>query len=172
MASLNQRWRGVGCPIALLPLVVALFSASASAHQLKFTETELRWRPNQQRLEVTHTVHLDDAMALLAQIGEPAGDLDIAAEARLLHYVGQHFAVGHHGEPVELTAVGAQIEGDYLWIYQERAMPVLLQGLEVRCDLLWDLFADAQNQVNFRVGDEVRTLRFGAGQDMGRFDPL
>lgn len=144
--------------LMLLIAILGMAALPASAHQLKQSVTELNWRLHQQRLEVVHGLHLDDAMALLALFKAHDGVVTPAVGAQLLLYVEQHFGLTIDGEVALLEAVGAEVDGDYLYIYQEMPMAVPPGALVVENRLMHDFFPDQQNLVNWVIADEVRTL--------------
>jgi uncharacterized protein DUF6702 len=112
---------------------------------------------------------LDDALTLLATLGDPQGGLDLATQARVLLYTESHFEIVTQGHPLVLDPVGTQIEDDYLWIYQERILPEFPEALQVNCTLLHELFDDQENQVNLRVGEKVQTRRFNTMNSVAVF---
>jgi len=142
---------------------LCLGTRAAQAHKLHYSLTELFWRPDSASLEVVHSIHLDDALALLARLGDPNGELPVSTQARLLLYTEQNFQLTLNEQALALDPVGAQIDGDYLWIYQEYPMSDYPAGLQVECTLMHGFSPSQQNQVNLRVGDDVRTLNFHAG---------
>ena len=142
------------------------------AHKLQYSLTDLWWRPNKGVLEVEHSIHLDDAMTLLAHMGDPYGLVSEETQARVLHYVERHFAVVVGDERLDLEPVGAQIEADYLWVYQEYPLPNLPVALQVSCSLLQDLFPKQANQVNLRVADDVLTRHFHRDHQIDVFTGL
>ena len=144
-------------------------SLRSDAHKLQYSLTDLNWRADAGTLEIVHSIHLDDAMSLLARLGAPGGDLDVATEARVMFYIEKHFKLSQSAEELAPEAVGAQIAGDYLWIYQELALPKYPASLQVECTVLHELFPAQQNQVNLRIGDYVRTLRFDAMHNVDTF---
>ena len=139
---------------------IAVGATRLRAHKLQYSLTDMYWRLDSGAFEVMHSLHLDDAMTLLAYLGDPNGDLTPESQAQLLLYTEQHFQLTRNNEPLALDPVGAQIDGDYLWIYQEQNLKTYPEHLTVTCTLMHDLFPAQQNQVNLRVGDAVRTLRF------------
>ncbi len=147
----------------------AWFAPWVRAHKLHYSLTELFWRQDQTTLEIVHSFHLDDAMTLLTDVDNPSGELPAATQARLLLYAEQHFKLSQAGRRLTLEPVGAQIDGNYLWIYQEHLMPHLPTPLRVECTLMHDVSPRHQNQVNLRIGDAVRTLTFRKGATIGEF---
>ena len=131
------------------------------AHRLNHALTDVVWRPDVRLLEVTHRLHLDDSARLLALVGAPNGAFTAASLAALLRYTDAHFDLWGQGGRVALAPVGAEIEGDTLYIYQEREDFPPPVSLKVSSRLLQDLWPRQVNQVNLRIGDAVwsRTQR-------------
>ena len=74
-------------------------------------------------LEITHRLHRHDARQLLAAV-EPLADTEdldaIEHRAALALLVSERFALrSPGGQPLLLTLVGAEVEGDYIYVYQE-----------------------------------------------------
>ena len=151
-------------------VTAALFSGlRLEAHKIQYSLTDLLWRPDKKILEIEHSIHLDDAMVLLAHLGAPTGELDVPTQARVMLYTEQHFRLTNEGQLRSLEPVGVQIDGDYLWIYQELPMSAYPETPSIECSLLHDVFPAQQNQVNLRIGDSVRTLRFDNSHQDGVF---
>ncbi len=154
--------------VILLGACLLLATSPGMAHRAHFSLTDMWWRVDRSTLEITHSIHLDDAMVLLASLGAPDGTLDAAVQAKLMHYLERTFSLTSDGDPLELEPVGAQIEGDFLWLYQELELAKLPDQLQLSCQLMQDFSAEQVNQVNFRVGDEVRTLRLNRDRHAGQ----
>lgn len=138
--------------------VAIFFCSPVVGHQLNYSTSELEWRLDPSRLAITHAVHLDDAVVLLARLGDFDGRLDAGAEIKLMRYVDDHFDLVIGGEAVPLIAIGAQVDGDRLLIFQEAVLAQVPQTMAVRNTLMQDLFSGHSNQVNFRFGESVQTL--------------
>ncbi len=145
-----------------------LATTPGMAHRAHFSLTDMWWRVDRSTLEITHSIHLDDAMVLLASLGAPDGTLDAAMQAKLMHYLERTFSLTSDGNQLELEPIGAQIDGDFLWLYQELKLPRLPDQLQLSCRVMQDFSAEQVNQVNFRVGDEVRTLRLNRERHEGQ----
>lgn len=161
---------GLGHPFCLCLLVWATTFASlaTSAHRLNYTETNIVWQPDGRTLELTHSMHLDDALQLLARLGAVNGELDLPTSARLLVYIDEHFSLATPSGRLELEPMGAHIDGDLLFVYRRSQSMSLPEQLAIRCSLLQNIPrpADAEliNQVNWRVGDLVRSLNCDPNQ--------
>ena len=86
----------------------------------------------------------------------------------LMHYLERTFSLTSGRDQLELVPVGAQIDGDFLWLYQEIELKRLPDQLRLSCRVMQDFSPEQVNQVNFRVGDEVRTLRLNRDRHAGQ----
>ena len=158
------------------------WSHAVFAHRLQATTTQIDYRVHRKMLEVVHSIHLDDGVFLLRALeaGDGAEALTPMQRAKLLYYVEQNFTIGSlldqaqgsnaefQDRPMNLSPVGAQFDGETLWIYQEIALPSPPAGLDVRCELLHDLFPAAQNQINYRFDSVVKTLDLSRKRPRGQ----
>lgn len=133
------------------------------AHRAHSALTTIEWNARRSVLEVTHRLHAHDAEATLVDVMgvvRPTLD-DLETLARLALYVEARFALadGDGGE-IALTLLGAEAEGLTAFIYQEASLEDAPQALRIRCDILRDVFESQVNQVNWRVGEDVRTATF------------
>lgn len=152
---------GLGLAAGLVPAV--------RAHQAKAALTLVRLNRAAGMLEVEHALHAHDAevaLNLLEQVATP--DLSqLEDRARLTLYVEARFALTlPGGGALALKAVGAELDGDEVRVYQEVPMTAPPDRLGVRNMILRDAFAIQINQVNFDLyGDpaRVRTLTFLGG---------
>ncbi len=156
----------------LLRLMVALLilglQVEAQAHQLRATITTALLNARTGNIEVMHRFFSHDAEHALALITGRAADLvdDREDRMRFAVYVHERFAlqgVGATLAPLEL--VGAELEGDFLWVYQRTPMPPGLTGLRARFGALRDVWADQVNTLNVECQRQVRTLTFAGDAD-------
>ena len=130
---------------------------NTSAHRLNLITTDIEWRVENQTLDVSHRLHLEDALALLATLGARDGVLDLEASARLLNYIDERFQLTTKRETLALEPFGAHLQGDSLFVYQRVSVSHLPQALEVKNLLMHDIEPLMKNQVNWRVGELVRS---------------
>ena len=154
-----------------LSALLCLFATVGNAHTLRHTTTELTWRPDAQAIEVVHQIHLDDAMYLLSGLGDPRGVLDVATQARLMLYVERNVDFWRGDGTTALVAepVGAEFEGDYLWVYQTLSVNSPPRQLRVKLQLMHEYFSDQQHLVNWIRGSTTRSLHLSTADDEGTF---
>ncbi|MEM7221284.1 MAG: DUF6702 family protein [Pseudomonadota bacterium] len=153
------------CIRCVLIAWLALQPAGVHAHRLKLSTTDIEWRASAGTLDVTHQLHLDDALTLLASLGAPDGLIDLEAAARLMNYVDSHFEL-RGTSAIPLEPFGAHIEGNTLWVYQRSAPMALPAALEIESSLLHELVDGMRNDLNWRVGDLVRSTTTAADQPL------
>lgn len=144
------------------------FAVPTLAHRLARTETEIRIADDG-AISVVHVYHLQDAQSALFQaklIDQP--DLSsLRARAKLALYTQERFAVAAGDGPVPLDIIGAEIEGDSVYIYQEGQIQEDQIGdgtLTIDARMLRDLIKNQSNSVNILRYDQTMTLEF-SGDD-------
>jgi hypothetical protein len=123
--------------------------------------------PSTGNVEVIHRLHNHDAeLGIISISGERGISLEqLEGRARLALYVERQFIIAAAtesgiGAPVPLELIGAEIDGEYVLVYQEYSGDLPAE-LAVRNDILRDVFPSQVNHVNIALGDSVRSLTFG-----------
>ncbi|WP_155524577.1 DUF6702 family protein [Oleisolibacter albus] len=162
-------------PALAIGVAGTLAARPALAHRAKASTSWVRWNPRNALLEISHRLHAHDAEVALHDIeGVSAPDVGVPrTQAQLALYVEKHFALRDAaGNPLDLTLLGAEQEGDQLYIYQQRPLPQPPPAFGVRDSILTDVFPEQQNQVNLDNGlagaAGIRTLIFKAGDGWKR----
>jgi len=158
-------WLLPGLAAAAL-LAAALTALPAHAHRLKAAITTALFNPRTGNIEVMHRFYSHDAEHVLRTITGRGIDVldDPADRRRFSAYVHERFELTGIGADLEpLSLVGAELDGDFLWVYQRTPVPESgLEGLEARFDAMRDLWPSQVNTLNVERGRRVRTLVFDA----------
>jgi len=157
--SLSHRARA-GVLLALAGLLVG---SMALAHQQQAALTRVLFNARSGNLEVMHRFVLHDAEHAVRALFEPEADLLASAAAReqFAGYVQERFSLlGSAGNPLPLQYVGQEIDGPFLWVYQEMPIPAELSSLGVIHDALRELWPQQNNLVNIERDGRVQTLNF------------
>jgi len=126
----------------------------------------IKTNPTSGSIEIIHRLHNHDAeLGMITLLGDRTITLDtLVGRAQLALYVEDRFAIasvedGNPGAPLLLELVGAELDGEFVLVYQEYhgQLPAVVA---VRDDILRDVFPDQVNHVNIAVGGEVRSLTF------------
>ena len=156
----SSRLRGL-CALLLLSVAV-----SASAHQLQAALTTIELNPRSELVEIVHRFYAHDAEHALAEVAGIEGDIrtDRALQQAFGRYVARHFSLSDaEGRPLEPELVGAEVEGDFLWIYQQLPAKSFDRIARVGHDSLQEVWPDQENRVNLRRDDGVHTLILRSG---------
>lgn len=153
---------------ALLILVGGLlapaFLEGADAHARRTAITTVLFNPRTQNLEVMHRFHLHDAEHAVQEIFGKGADIlrSDATRLKFSTYVAERFSLrnGDTGELISLSFVGHDVEGKFIWVYQEAPAPKT-RKLEITHSALRDLWHDQQNTVNVEGDFGVKSAVFG-----------
>jgi len=131
----------------------------------------IKTNPNSGTIEIIHRLHTHDAeLGIIAAVGDRSLTLDkLVGRAQLALYVEERFLVATIkdegiGVPLEIELIGAEMDGEFVLIYQEYRGELPNQ-FAVRNDILRDVFPEQINQVNIAVDGEVRSLIFRGDDD-------
>ena len=129
--------------------------------------TTVKRSPATGNIEIIHRLHNHDAeLGMLARYDIGGFSLDaLEGQARFALYVEEQFLLASGtddgvGAPLSLELIGAELDGQYILVYQEY-VGELPDRLAVRNDILRDVFPEQVNHVNIAVGGPVRSLTFG-----------
>ncbi|WP_300529790.1 DUF6702 family protein [Maricaulis sp.] len=146
---------------------VVVMTAPAFAHKVHAGATEISLNARTGEMEIVHRIFADD---LMVAIGRDEADAeDVLREAGGLDAVRDYALANFRlGDPsgllYDLDYVGAEIDGEFAWIYFVSAAPQDETGFTVDNDLLADVLDDQVMMTNFRFNSRVRTAMQGEGR--------
>lgn len=169
MAAVRRhRQHGRNSALVLLALLAAVPTA---AHRAPGSLSTIEWNAATGRTEIIHRLHSHDAelgvgeVLRLSQLSVQT----IEGRAHIALYAEERFVIEDETGALALELVGAELAGDYLLVYQERAGR-LPARIRLRDDLLRDVFPEQVNQVNIDDGGSVRTLVFSGDTEWLGFE--
>lgn len=147
-----------GCALAVAP--------PALAHRSQTVLSLVMWNAASSMLEVTHRIHAHDAeLTLQATTGATEADITVVRnQAQLMLYIDAHFVLTDGGRKIALEALGAEMEGEMIALYQECKLAAPPRDLAIDNRILRDVFDGQTNLVNVRLASRTRTLLF-SGKD-------
>lgn len=117
-------------------------------------------------VEIIHRLHTHDAeLGVIAALDDRSLSIEqLVGRAQLALYVEERFVVaGTDGNeinaPLDLTLIGAELDGEFVLVYQEFKGELPAQ-IAVRDDILRDVFPEQVNHVNIVLGGKVRSMTF------------
>ena len=111
----SQRLLHLTCLISLLTGV--FLHPLAGAHRDHGIWTEILWTNN--HFEITHQIHLADAQILLDAIDASASLESLTGQALIVLHLEETFSLESEGAEGKIDTIGAEIDDDFLFIYQE-----------------------------------------------------
>lgn len=157
------------CFPSLLCALLVVCAGTATAHQLKAAQTSVSLSPGTGLVEVIHRFYVHDAEHAVEQLFGLSGDIhrDAALRDTFARYLSQHFTLADQDDsPLPLVLLGAEIDGDFLWVYQELPGDAWPQIESVRHDALQELWPEQENRVNVRTEDGLQTVVLRAGDGL------
>jgi hypothetical protein len=137
-----------------------LAAGQAAAHEQKEAVTRVLFNPRSGNIEVMHRFLLHDAEHVVKRLRGADADILGSADDRtyFADYVHASFSLADAaGRTLPLKPVGSDIEGRFLWVYSETAIPPAIESLIVRQEALLDIWPDQVNLVNVERNGTVRS---------------
>ena len=134
----------------------------AHGHNFAFGLSTIEHNERTGSLEIIHRLFLHDLEPALVTLTGRAIDAGSPGsfEAVLRQYVEDRFAMRIDGGPTGAHWLGAEVDGDIVWIYQELPNPPAIASLSITNELLHDVRPEQLNQVNVKIGRTHLTLEF------------
>ncbi len=154
--------------LTLITLLLTVIANSAFAHQNKAAITKVLFNERTQQVEVMHRFYLHDAEHAMQSLFQKGADLYRSEEAQkaFSNYVVERFSVMSQGKVIPLDSVGHEIEGKFIWIYQETAALNKVSQLTIKHGALRELWDSQVNTINFEGRGKVKTLTFDGSEEM------
>ena len=115
MVLSNRLLLRLTCVVTLLTGVFLPFLAGA--HRDHVVWTEILWA--QDHFEITHQLHLADALTLLDALDASASLESLKGQALIALHLEETFSLELEGAEGSTKTIGAEIDDDFLFIYQE-----------------------------------------------------
>ena len=143
------------------------------AHQQKTSVTRILFNPRTENIEIMHRFVVHDAEHAAGLIFGERQTLMESEESRELFssYVRNRFAIEANyanglAKELSLNYVGQEIDGQYLWVYQELENDPAIIGLSIVNLALRDVWPDQSNLVNIEHEGKIHSLSFDGPEDV------
>ena len=155
--------------VLLGPLVLS----TGEAHQQKNAVTRILFNENTGNIEVMHRFFIHDAEHAAGLI---FGERQMLAESResrelFSSYVINRFSIeasfrAGNSEELGLSYVGAEVDGQFLWIYQEIPAQDDITAFTIVNLTLRDVWSDQSNLVNIERDGRIYSLTFDGSAEV------
>ncbi|USE71708.1 hypothetical protein CTT31_21750 [Pseudoalteromonas maricaloris] len=151
-----------------LACLLVLISPLCQAHQLKAAITTVLFNERSGNIEIMHRFYLHDTEHAIESLLSQNADIfnNAADRASFADYVSKHVEIKTGaGKVLPLNLVGAEIDGQFFWVYQETPLFSPITELKMRHNALRDVWSEQVNLVNFEGKGKVRSLHFDGNDD-------
>lgn len=161
---------------AIVAVVATFLCASgkpAAAHRIHAALTTVQLGEDG-AVQVTHRLYAHDVERALSLKGDPIRDAFAGVEslARAALYVDGGFLLETpDGQDADLQLLGAETEGEFLYVYAEGVFETPPAQLRLHATMLFDVLDDQINRVNVAFPVGVSTVDFREGEDADVVSP-
>ncbi|PMG77958.1 hypothetical protein BCU84_09705 [Shewanella sp. 10N.286.51.B7] len=153
--------------ISLLFIAVFSFSTNTWAHQQKESYSNVLFNERTGNLEVQHRFYLHDAEHAAKRLFDSNTDLikEPVSRDAFAYYVQDKFHIADDKQQtIKLNLVGTEVEGKYLWVYQETQINhQTMSSFYIKMESLQELWPSQLNYINVEREKQVKSLRLSAG---------
>ncbi|MGB0894934.1 MAG: DUF6702 family protein [Parashewanella sp.] len=145
-----------------LVLILTLIAGVAHAHQQKEAYTNINFNQRTGMLEIQHRFYMHDAEHATHHVIDTKADLvtDPVAREAFAYYATSTFALKNSQQKLlNLTYVGTEFEGKYLWVYQETPITDSMNSFYIKMTTLQELWSDQTNHINVERNKKVKSVR-------------
>lgn len=170
--SKANRGRSAGLISGLLIIFLGLFAADSFAHQQKAAVTRILFNSNTGNIEVMHRFYVHDAEHAATLIFGERQTLMESAESRQLFgsYVINRFAIeatyaSGDAETLSLEYIGEEIDGQFIWVYQEIPQREPITAMTIVDLALRDIWPEQTNLVSIERDGQFYSLEFSGNDE-------
>jgi hypothetical protein len=152
-------------------LIIWLAAVAVQAHQQQVATTQLFYNATSGNLEVIHRIIAHDAEHMLKRIIDSSADLtaDKAMQQRVSDYIASRCRLAVNTKPVALNYVGYELDGRFLWVYQELPDVALVSSISIEFDALTEIYPKQTNLVNLEGLGPIQSVELTASKPSHKF---
>lgn len=133
-------------------------------HPFHVSVCDMYYNPDKERLEIIHKIFWDDLEDGLSKMAEKPVDVANPVDSAYLQnliaqYLDARFSLELDGEKATLHYLGAELEEDAFWCYQEVSDLQAFQKIRVRNQILMEVFEDQMNLIHVEHRSKTLSLR-------------
>ncbi len=160
-------------PLCAGLFLIALMSSVSYGHVQKTAVTRILFNSATGNIEVMHRFLIHDAEHAAQQLFGAGQDLLGSEDSRLLFssYVVNRFSIDAHfsddsSQVLPLEFLGAEIDGQFIWVYQESKILENIVSFSLVNMALRDVWPDQSNLVNVERQGKVISAVFDGGAEV------
>ncbi len=157
--NINTTYISLICTV----LLIMLSGETLLAHQKKEAVSRIIFNEHMLTIEIIHRFLLHDTEHASKQLfskGNVSHNANVLQQY-FVEYAGHRFSLKRlTNEELPLKNIGFEVEGPYLWIYQETPLLPDIKGLLVSHGALTEIWPEHVNLINVERDKKVRSLIF------------
>jgi hypothetical protein len=145
-----------------MAIALSLLAGNVTALQQKEAYTSIVFNQRSGMLEVQHRFYLHDAEHAAQQVIDKSTDLigdPVGREAFAYYAISTFSMQDQQQHPLTLTYVGTELQGKYLWVYQETPITTNMDGFYLKMTALQELWSEQTNHINVERNKRVTSAR-------------
>lgn len=143
--------------------------AIAALHPMHLSVTHVDFNPKTGSLEITHKIFIDDFESALRlyhtdnfKLGTEKETSD--ADEFIKAYMAKQFWVKVNGKSIDGEYLGREMDLEAIWIYQEVKNVGAASAIEVKNEILLDLYDDQKNILHIKYQDQKQSFLYSIDQ--------
>ncbi len=149
--------------VALLAIVFPLMTASTTPHKFYVSTTNIEYVAKKESLQIITKIFIDDVEDVLQERYDSSISIATTKETErdieyLKKYILQKLKVNVNGKPVKLDYIGREYDIDVANVYIEITGVTELRSIEVKNEVLMDLFEEQQNIIHIKTPEMRRSF--------------
>ncbi len=155
--------------IALCIVVSVVHTSPALAHRAHAGLTEIAWNSSSHEIEITHRLYAHDLEPRLFHSIQGVWEETPEGIAKIGKYIRAHFSIKSDNTDMPLSYVGAEADGEFIFVYFTANLPETLSELKVRNAILFNDLDDQVNLVNLTLNGKTQSQYFRFGDKAKSF---
>ncbi|MAO11537.1 MAG: hypothetical protein CMC07_11865 [Flavobacteriaceae bacterium] len=163
--------------VILLAFVLPLMTASTADHKFYVSTTNIEYVAKKESLQIITKIFIDDIEDVLQKRYSPSISIATTKEKEedreyLKKYILQKLKINVNGKPAKLNYIGRDYDIDVVNAYIEITGVTELNSIEIKNEVLFDLFDEQQNIIHIKTPETRRSLILDANnpKDMLNFN--
>ncbi|MTI21425.1 hypothetical protein E1176_10380 [Fulvivirga sp. RKSG066] len=143
----------------------AVLLTGSFLHPIHVSVTDIEYDEDRKALEIASHIFLDDIEKHIRIIKKERyldilkPDKDRTTDDLISEYLKDRIAINVNGKPEEYKYLGFEREAGAIYVYMEVEKVRKLKSLEIRNEVLLDLYEDQINLVHVKVDGKIRSLK-------------
>jgi hypothetical protein len=134
-----------------------------SLHKFYISTIRVEYKPTNKTLQITMRIFIDDLQKTINKNFDKDYELALPNETKevdsyIQQYITKMFSVKINDKNVTYHYLGKEYESDMAFIYIEVENVTSIQSIEIRDEMLFDVFPDQKNIIKLFINDTKKTF--------------